>query len=473
MYCTLVPVPHISFPSLSCLPYVSSRSTPFAFTTQIHRAALFVYVANSRSPGDGPFTSSAAHIQLISCALPSRRNFSNLNTYDDPTCWLHSPTRRSDINATFSRATCFLNNCVPCKPVAGCLAFIPSLLQRELSTPQKPDNMQAITMIGAVPRPRVQLPKSEMKKKKNITQITAQDQTKPTTAAQKRHHDARTTSTNAPMPLRGISNLSKKHVASKNEIAHNGHFQSELPTTVASAGSPPTACESGFEDSSSDSPPTSLVLTVPVYSEVNGRFEEQSPAASVHEQSRAHSPKDEPSFNWLTEALVNLFAGRRRSKSISSTNKRHASSTSKTVPNTATRDHVEPSAHLYAQNECARTPPPATLLPKLTHRQVIPTVTRPQRKDPLRAPVYKDEPCAPENRYTGYGVTAEDTFTPITVQRGFNAPSSTPAPDALPNRRNQSTSSLLDREGDVWARWHTKYPTPESHPFIRSPSVAM
>jgi hypothetical protein len=473
MYCIFVPVPHTSFPSLSCLSYVSSRSTPLAFTTQIHRAALFVYVANSRSPGSGPFTYSAAHILLVSCALPSRRNFSDLNTYDDPTRWLHSPTRRSDINATASRATCFLNNCAPCNPVAGCLAFIPNLLRCARSTPQKPDNMQAITMVGTIHRPRVQSPKSEMKKKKDITQVTAQDQTKPATAVQKRYHDARTTSTNASMPLRGMSVFSKKHVASTNEIAHNDHFQSELRATVASAGSPSTACESGFEDSSSDSPFSSLVLTAPVYREVNGRLEEQSPAASANEQSRAHSPKDEPSFNWLTEALVNLFAGRRRSKSMSSTDKRHASSTSTTVPNTATTDQAEPSAHLYAQNTCARTPPPAVSPPILTHRQVIPTVTRPQRKDPSRAPVYKNEPCAPENKYTGYGVTAEDIFTPVTIQRGFNAPSSTPAPDDLLNRRNQSTSNLLDREGDVWARWHTKYPTPESHPFIRSPSVTV
>jgi hypothetical protein len=333
--------------------------------------------------------------------------------------------------------------------------------------------MQAITTIGAVPRPRVQPPDSEMKKRKDIIQVTAQDQTKPATAAQKRFHDPRTTSTKAPMPLIGMSIFSKKHVASTDEIAHNGRLQSELRATVTSAGSPWTACESGSEDSSSDSPSASLVLTAPVYREVNGRLEEQSPAGSGNEQSRAQSPKDEPSFNWLTQVLVNLFAGRRRSKSIPSTNKRHGSSTSQIVLNAATTDQAEPSAHLYAQNKCARTPPSAVSPPKLTHRQVIPTVTRPQRNDPSRAPVYKNEPCAPETRYTGYGVTAEDVFTPVTVQQGFKAPTSTPAPDALPNSRNQSTSNLLDREGDAWARWHIKYPTPESHPFVRSPSVAV
>jgi hypothetical protein len=132
MYCTLSPDLYTSSPSLSGLLYIYSQSTPFAFTTHVHRAALFVCATISRSPGDGPFTSSAAHILLGSRALPLRRNFSDLNTYANPTCWLHSLARRLDIYATVSRTTCFLNNRVPRNPLPRCLAFIPNLLQREL-----------------------------------------------------------------------------------------------------------------------------------------------------------------------------------------------------------------------------------------------------------------------------------------------------------------------------------------------------
>jgi hypothetical protein len=320
-------------------------------------------------------------------------------------------------------------------------------------------------MVSAIRRPRVQCHRSE-------TKATAHDQTTPITAAPRPYSDVRATSTNVPMPLWEVPIFSKQHVVSTDEIAHSGYLQSEPRAAVASAGSPSTACASGTEEDSSDSPSASLILTAPVYREVDRRLEEQSPAASVTEQPQVHTPKDDSSFNWLTQVLVKLFAGRRRSKSMSSTNARHASYASTNISNTATTDQEEPNAHLYAEDGCAPTSASTVPSPKLTHRQVIPTVTRPQRKDPSHAPIYKDEPCAPENRYTGYGVTAEDKFTPVTVQRGFNAPSSISALGALPNRRTQSASNLLDREGDVWARWHTKYPTPESHPFISSPPVA-
>lgn len=363
--------------------------------------------------------------------------------------------------------------------------------------------MPAITMKGAIPRSRVQFHGLEMKKKrKDEAKINAHKQTQLNTAAQKCCPDGITTSTNAPVRLRQarkvatagyetdsdsvlyeedsgdvskeVPSFSKQRVASMEEITHGGHFQSEIQAAVASVGSPSTACAPAIEEDPSDSPSASLVLTAPVYREVNGRLEPQSSPAPVTEQPPPKTLKNNSSSNWLTQLLVKLFAGRRRSVFKSHISKRNASSTHSYVPSIATIDQQERNVHPYAaQIQCAPTPPPVFSPPKLTHRQVIPTVTRPEQKDPLRMPIYQDEPCAPENRYTGYGVTAEDKFTPVTVQRGFNAPCLPPVPDALASRRNQSASSLLDREGDVWARWHTKYPTPESHPFIRSSSVVV
>jgi hypothetical protein len=344
------------------------------------------------------------------------------------------------------------------------------------------------------------------KKRKEKIETKSHTQTKATLDDQKQHSEVNTTSTEATAPAPATSvnkpitgcdsagsghiqhgevarcsctkvpSFTKKRVASTEETAHSGHFKSGLRADVAKASSPRSAVnEYAIEDDPSDSPSASLVLSAPVYKEVNGQLEQQFSAEPVSERPTPDAPKPSSSPCSLIKTLVNLFAGRRKSDSKPDTNSRHARSSSVAVPMVTITDRADIKKAPRVQSECAPTPPLTPLSPpsprRLTHRQVIPPVTRREGDAPSRRSGFRNLPPAPMHRTMGTGVMCEDTFKPTNVQRGFHVPSPAQASAAIEQRRNNSASTLLDRDGDVWACWHAKYATQESHPFSKPAAV--
>jgi hypothetical protein len=310
---------------------------------------------------------------------------------------------------------------------------------------------------------------------------------------------------------REMLTFSKKRVDTIEEIAHCGHFQSGLCPKVTTMVDSPIANESAIEDDEDvfpDSPPESLVMVASVCMDVNDQLQSQRRAgerqpplvtpkrstysslqqAPVEEavvnqrQSQCHEEPDTEQaslppvarkrsssststsssllqglVNLFTgRIIVNLFAGRKRSSKF---NNREPLKESRSDSSDTTSTNSHDGISWSPPSQPAHTPTPASP-PKLTHRQVIPPIHRPTAQDPSRRPGYKRVPPAPEHRFTGYGVMAEDVFTPATIQRGFDVPTSPP----LGHRRNRSAGNLLDRDGDVWARW---YDSKESGVFAR------
>jgi hypothetical protein len=91
-------------------------------------------------------------------------------------------------------------------------------------------------------------------------------------------------------------------------------------------------------------------------------------------------------------------------------------------------------------------------VPRLTHAQTIPG---PRRQRPVHPASRRDfrwdvEP-APEHRFTGYSILAPARFTPERVSRGFVVPDQDKEEEV---RRKHDKRGVMDREGDVWARWY-------------------
>lgn len=308
-----------------------------------------------------------------------------------------------------------------------------------------------------------------MKKKRNDRpQVKVQKQTKVAPANKRQVSDDNTATIEPPRrpvcPIR-VPSFTKKRVASTEETAHSGNFKSEIRTKASSkAHDRPASDETAIFDDLYDSPDESLIIQAPIYRAVNGELEIQRPTKSVTEDPIADTPETSTSSSSFMKTLVTLFAGRRQSPPKPDKGKHHSRSQSVPTPVKNTdHDDVEPPRR--AQSEYTPTPPLAPPTPpRLTHAQVIPEVMRRVPNDPSRTLRFREIPSAPLHRTTGGAVVFEDVFTPNEVQRGFNAPSAAQAPAELEQRRNKSWT-MLDRNQDVWGRWHTKYEKREDHPF--------
>jgi hypothetical protein len=258
-----------------------------------------------------------------------------------------------------------------------------------------------------------------------------------------------------------IATFSRSRVLSKEELAHSGQFRSELRAGVATRSSQSSESDSAIADDWPDSPSESLILQASQSMVDGGELLNEHQAV---EMARPSPPVTDPkgSSQSLIQKLVTLFAGRKKTikKDENATHGKPNPVSSRVAL------HTLPARSRRPDPGPAQPPVVNSSLPRLTHRQVIPHVQRPR---PNRH-VYRDILPAPEHIDTGRIVVAKDMFTPVTIQRGFNSPSSTTTPLPM-HRRNHSAGNLLDRDGDAWARWYSKHPTPQSNPFSRAPSA--
>ncbi|EAT89081.1 hypothetical protein SNOG_03876 [Parastagonospora nodorum SN15] len=257
------------------------------------------------------------------------------------------------------------------------------------------------------------------------------------------------------------------------EIAHSGNFKEQNPrkgqqqthTAVQPQTIPPS-----FDDLY-DSPPESLIIQAPIYREVDGRLEIQRPNKSMTEEPKTDTSETSASPSSFIKTLVTLFAGRRQSPPKSDNGKHHFRSQSVPTP-VKNIDHDNVENPRRAQSEYTPTPPLAPPTPpRLTHAQVIPAIMRRVANEPSHVRRPREIFTAPLHKTTGGAVVFEDVFTPTEVQRGFHVPSATQTPEELEQCRTKSSSTLLDRNEDVWGRWHAKYEKRETHPFNHPAAV--
>jgi hypothetical protein len=226
----------------------------------------------------------------------------------------------------------------------------------------------------------------------------------------------------------------------------------------------PAATKSSIEEDWSDSPSPSLILQAPVYEVVGDELCVQARTWPATNRSPTETRKCSLLSSSLLQTLVHLFAGRKNVQKPGKSRQPHeSSSSSANAVTSVNQDKVWEIQR--ASSGRAATPAPLSSPPKLTHRQAILFIQRASAENLLQRSGYRDISPAPEHRKTGYAVTAKDTFMPLSIQRGFDAPSLSPSlASPLEHRRNHSAGNLLDRNGDAWARWHTKYPNMESNP---------
>lgn len=261
----------------------------------------------------------------------------------------------------------------------------------------------------------------------------------------------------------------KQRVPSTEEITNSGRRRSILRAAMATSHTSSAAASSDDEEWS-DSPWASLILEAPAIvlrSEAFRTVENVSTPAAPCEP-----PSDKLAPTWL-QTLVVLFAGRKKPLEIDKG--RQHKTTSLVTPPLVTAASL-PQAEDIAREESERSAtPPSPPLPRLTLRQVIPSVQPPSAEDPACQPGFRDVPTGSKNIYMGNAVLIEDIFQPENVQRGFKIPNSSRSTLSVPplgHRRNRPDGSLFDRKGDKWMQWHMKYAKPESNPFSRTNSSA-
>ncbi|KAH4071071.1 hypothetical protein HBI49_023470 [Parastagonospora nodorum] len=326
------------------------------------------------------------------------------------------------------------------------------------------------------PRSRVKFHGHEMKKKRNHkAQVKVQKQTKVALADQKQVSSDNTAIIELPTrpacPIK-VPSFAKKRVTSTEEIAHSGNFKSKIRAKASSnPHGRPASDDSAIFDDLYDSPPESLIIQAPIYREVDGRLEIQRPNKSVTEEPKTDTSETSASPSSFIKTLVTLFAGRRQSPPKSDNGKHHFRSQSVPTP-VKNIDHDNVENPRRAQSEYTPTPPLAPPTPpRLTHAQVIPAIMRRVANEPSHVRRPREIFTAPLHKTTGGAVVFEDVFTPTEVQRGFHVPSATQTPEELEQCRTKSSSTLLDRNEDVWGRWHAKYEKRETHPFNRPAAV--
>jgi hypothetical protein len=262
-------------------------------------------------------------------------------------------------------------------------------------------------------------------------------------------------------------------------VASSSQYQSEVRVAKAEADGSPTRSEPPLDNDNDDNgdnndrmeiPSLSLILSAPVYRVVDDKLEvvykavEKAVDRPIPEARR----RSFPSIS-VIQTVINLFAGRR---DISKT--RHPEKQRKIcpeIPKTATASNHHENRTLPQADSCrVFAHSPFSSPPKLTVRQAIPPIQQLSTSDLFNQPGYsRDMAPASEHEATGYAVTAEDVLAPVKTQRGFHVPDPglSPGP-SLRHRSDHFAGNLLDRDGDVWARWHKRYSNSESNPFSRA-----
>jgi hypothetical protein len=264
--------------------------------------------------------------------------------------------------------------------------------------------------------------------------------------------------------LKQVPRSSKTCITSIEQTADSNHFQTKLCGEMAGKDESSTTIEPPINDDRSGSPPQSLFLLAPVYDHVEDELLEQGRTDSEADVSMPEGRKR--SFS----TIVNLFAGRKNISKLRNTGQLRSSCYATTKAATNTEEH-ENGVIQRAVSERAPVSLRLPSSPKLRLRQALLPIQRSWGHDFAGSPDYRDVSPAPEHRAAGYAITAKDTFTPASVQRGFDVPgqrlSSMPP---LRHKRNHSAGKLLDRDGDVWAKWHSQYASLENNLFPRMPS---
>ncbi|KAF1942702.1 hypothetical protein EJ02DRAFT_344731 [Clathrospora elynae] len=271
----------------------------------------------------------------------------------------------------------------------------------------------------------------------------------------------------------------RERVFSAVEKQLSGAFNSELRATVRASNvsavmnsSDDCACVTDDESDPSDSLLGLAPLYVP-YSDEHAMALQSQPSPTAGEEHIISS-------TWV-QKLVTLFGGRRKTPSVQTNkNRRDAGPTPRQSPKHSPKHSPKPSSNCHepvfqSSKDSARTapeqsiPPPRRQLPRLTLPQVIPPIRVTTSEHLSHRLGYFEIRPAPHHQYTGYGFVSQDIFEPAAILRGFVVPRS-PQPVPLAQRRNNSASNLIDRDGDAWAVWSERNPGPGDMPFARTRS---
>lgn len=255
--------------------------------------------------------------------------------------------------------------------------------------------------------------------------------------------------------------FSKKRVASTVELASMGNLRSSLGAAVAESDSSTTVADSASEIEWAESPWASLILpTIPAKEVVS---EPQYTAVQSLEPPFPPTRKSSLSTSSWLRNIVTLFAGRKKPSKLGQIKTQQKQSP---APSGTTKDPDQPENNEFHTKSIEHLPTPPqspSAPPKLLLNQAIPRVWAPDARDPAYQTGFKDEPPAPQHSTFGNMKVAEDIFTPVNIQHGFDAPTS----PTLKDQRNQSELNFTDLKNDKWVQWHKEHPRPETNPFSR------
>lgn len=257
----------------------------------------------------------------------------------------------------------------------------------------------------------------------------------------------------------------KERVSSLEERKRSGALTSQLSATKLHHPSPPS---SDGAAAAGDPSASLLVDASQLFVPAGDKLVPVPKSEEVVESSPEAQLCDAPAPS-LLQKVVALFAGWGKSLGKNAMHHRRHSSPD-TKP--AQSEHMIESAIQLPKAESTRAPSD-TWQPRLTLPQVIPKIQIAGADDPSQRSGFLEIPPAMEHQYTGHSSVAEDTFNPAVVQRGFEVVERRRSltPVSLLHRRTSSAASLLDRDGQTWANWHLRHPSPERMPFARVQSV--
>ncbi|EDU45533.1 hypothetical protein Ptr902_05373 [Pyrenophora tritici-repentis] len=239
-----------------------------------------------------------------------------------------------------------------------------------------------------------------------------------------------------------VTPFAKRRVSTTEECRLSGAFDSliraaTLERRVSFIASSPNSFYSAVDDDCD--PSDSLIIEA----HIPDPQEPKKPKLPMVEEVKA-----EASVSWH-QWLVTLFAGRR-------TIPLHSACQHQAPPATNDSEGITPVGDISSSEQ-----------PRLTHEQAIPQVRAVGAKHPSHRPSYRYISPARTTQYTGYAVVAQDEYEPAIVQRGFVVPNSQQQV-SLTQRRNKSSNSIFNRDGDTWTVWHRTNPITETDYFKRS-----
>lgn len=262
--------------------------------------------------------------------------------------------------------------------------------------------------------------------------------------------------------------FSKRRVPSRADFTESGSFESQLHPVVlrhkASVVKNKPVTEDVQPRSNVDTP-TSPRRPTSTEAEPVQPLETPSPPPLV-------PPERIPSPSSWHQTLVNLFTGRKRPQKLPKpTNKTHkrniSDPTSSATPGELTPSQIQDLRHGTSE---PATSSPASLPPRLIHRQTILPVQPPDAEHPSRRSGHRVIKPAPGHKHIANGRVVGDASEPAVTQRDFSFPEDTATPP-LTLRCGHSASKLLDRDGDMWGKFYAKNPDFGTAPFARRPST--